>query len=478
MKAEVSLQKLFLVACILKITSSGIGWYIGSPWIFGLWVPIAFMIAYIVIGYYKREQIISDEKFADSCYYLGFIFTIASIIFALFDLKNIGTGLADIGIRFGAAMVSTCIGVAVRVALVNFRPNAEDALLNVEDTVVEVSRRLTNEFSHSFEELVDFRSKVMKTSKDTVAGVKLQIEDMSNLHRQQTEAFFEEMTRHNKGMIQAFIQELGTTAMGLAKILGEYESRAKKTADSIDQTVSDFTNVMVERLNKVEFPQDIFSRRLAAPIANLNDSTNAVADNVKIVSSNVKDVAKSVSTTVSKINAKAENLSEVLNVAQNLSNEQQELMSAMKLQQQSMLEQMKAYNTSLLEAISSQQEKLNQELKTHLSAVGGINETLLAVAKALGENKTSIAEFKQVSLNVSHIADNTSETNRAIVSNIDALLRRTEVVSDHVIKADETMASIANLLTQQVELHKDQPDTNVPRRSFRDLLRSAARQDQ
>ena len=199
----ISLQKLFLLACILKVGSSGIGWYLNSPWIFGLWIPITIMLLYMLLGYYKGDKSVSQEKFADSCYYLGFIFTIASIIFSLFDLKNIGTGLADIGIRFGAAMVSTCLGVAVRVMLVTFRASTDDALRAVEDALIETSLRLTDEFTKVYEQLVDFRGEVLTASREATNSVQLQIDSMAEQYKEQTESYFKKITKDNNEMLSS-----------------------------------------------------------------------------------------------------------------------------------------------------------------------------------------------------------------------------------------------------------------------------------
>src|SRR5205085_699535 len=114
----IPVQKLFIATILLKITSSGIGWYLDpqwAKWSFGLAFPLLIMAAYVWLGLNRRDGDVPDEKFADSCYYLGFIFTITSIIFSLFDLPNIGTKMQDIAVRFGAAMVSTVAGLVVRV---------------------------------------------------------------------------------------------------------------------------------------------------------------------------------------------------------------------------------------------------------------------------------------------------------------------------------------------------------------------------
>ena len=76
---DIRVQKLFLVVLVLKVLSSGMGWYFGRPWDLGFAVPLALMSAYILIGLKRNDKDVTDEKFADTCYYLGFIFTITSI---------------------------------------------------------------------------------------------------------------------------------------------------------------------------------------------------------------------------------------------------------------------------------------------------------------------------------------------------------------------------------------------------------------
>ena len=104
---DIRVQKLFVVILILKVLSSGLGWYFGFPWSLGFWIPLVLMVAYIILGLKRHDSDVTDEKFADTCYYLGFIFTITSIIFSLLELPSIGTKIQDIAVRFGAAMVST-----------------------------------------------------------------------------------------------------------------------------------------------------------------------------------------------------------------------------------------------------------------------------------------------------------------------------------------------------------------------------------
>ena len=132
-------QRLFGVALGLKIGFASLGYMLGMPFWLGLVAPIAVMVAYMVVGYKTRDNDISEDKFADSCYYLGFIFTVVSTVFCLFDIPKMsaGGGLQDIAVRFGAAMVSTVLGMGVRVYLVSFRKDSSDAMQDAEQALLD-----------------------------------------------------------------------------------------------------------------------------------------------------------------------------------------------------------------------------------------------------------------------------------------------------------------------------------------------------
>ena len=180
---DIRVQKLFLIVLILKVGSSALGWYLQRPWSLGLVVPLALMGAYIFLGYFRRDTDVTDEKFADTCYYLGFIFTITSIIFCLLDLPSIGTRIQDIAVRFGAAMVSTVLGLAVRVYLVSFKKDVGDAIKDAEDAVLDATAKFTEQLKVALERLRDFESQVDIGARSTVERVNLQVESLAKTTR-------------------------------------------------------------------------------------------------------------------------------------------------------------------------------------------------------------------------------------------------------------------------------------------------------
>lgn len=460
MTTELDVKKLFTAAVSVKVVLAGLSVMIGSPYICGLILPLSVMGLYIWLGIYKRDGSVSDEKFADSCYYLGFIFTIASIIASLFDLHNIGSGLGDVAARFGAAMISTCLGVIVRVVLVSFRQSSEDALKNVEDSVLSASRRLTDEFSRSFDQLVVFRGEVVDASRIAVTGVKEQIDSMAELHRQQTETFFSELTEHNKATILSLVQDIRTASMGLNRVLEQYQVQAGVTTGNIDKTLQQFIKTLTDRLAAVEFPQDIFSSRLADPIAQLNGSTVEASNSVKQVSENVKNAAKSVSTTVEKINTKAESLSEVLSSAQALSAEQQELLFAMKRQQQAVIDQLQAYQEEMLKAFTGQQESMLGKLQEQTALITGTHAALHKLVEHIGQSRDAEVDVRAAWLGITQVASDMGDVVKGSMAKLTPAIVSLEDIAKQSANdsklASSSVESLGGLMGQLIELNKTQ----------------------
>ena len=396
MPIKISLKKLFVLTCALKVGSSFVGWYLHEPWIFGLLLPLCFMAAYMIIGYRLRDSDISAEKFADSCYYLGFIFTIASIIFSLFDLPNIGTDLTAIAVRFGAAMVSTVLGLAVRVTLVSFRPSTDDALSNVEDQVIDASRKLADEFQKSLEQLVDFRADVMRATDETVTAVKEQILAMSEAHQAKTTEFFATMAQHNKEMMLGLMQDVRTTALGMTQIITEYEAVAKDATERIDQSVVTFADGLVTRLDEIQFPDDLFSNRLEGAVTQLGVVTETATDSLKSVTLDVQGSARLVNNSIKRINEKLESMGSVLDDVHQVGASLEVLTKLLQTQQEAVLQEMGQQSQSLIAVVDAQQESLNAQLGSQLGATTQLTSSIQVLAEAMGQTVASVAKIHQV----------------------------------------------------------------------------------
>lgn len=95
---------------------------------FDVWIPAAFAAAVIVIyallAYLLPRVQLESDQVGDNAYYLGFVLTLTSLSFTLYELSGSDARvefIAKVIAGFGIALSSTIIGVVVRVMFMQFR---------------------------------------------------------------------------------------------------------------------------------------------------------------------------------------------------------------------------------------------------------------------------------------------------------------------------------------------------------------------
>lgn len=94
------------------------------------YIPLVLTIL-IMLGYYaiaanqlNKIKSISYEQFADSNYYLGFLFTLVSLSVTLISLVQ-NNNIELLISQFGIAILTTLVGLSLRIYTINFVPNEE-----------------------------------------------------------------------------------------------------------------------------------------------------------------------------------------------------------------------------------------------------------------------------------------------------------------------------------------------------------------
>lgn len=382
---------LFIVTCTLKIGLAVLAWYVQSMLILGSIVPLSLMILYIFIGYRYRESVVSDEKFADSCYYLGFIFTIVSIILCLADLPNIGSEIYIIAARFGAAMISTVLGLFVRVCLVSFRPTLEDAVRNMEDHSVEASRRLIDSYQRSFDELEQFRGEVAAAAKETVLSVTKEIQSITEQTAKRMDEFFVEVSTRNSQALAEIVEDVRSTTLDLKKAVDTYTKAATGSVSKVDKAVDSFASGVVEKLDSIDFPQDLFSRKLDTAIHALNGSTDALTQGVTAISGQVLDAARLVEKSITKINLKSDSITNTLEVAERISTQQKGLLEIIEDRNEDMIKNLRAQQEQIVNALDHQRQANTEGVSRQLDALTEISGTFLEIGNTLKAVNKSVA---------------------------------------------------------------------------------------
>jgi chromosome segregation ATPase len=389
---KIRIQKLFLITIILKVGSSYLGWYLGMQWSLGFWIPLSIMAAYIVLGLKREDRDVSDEKFADSCYYLGFIFTITSIIFSLFDLPDIGTKIQDIAVRFGAAMVSTVAGLAVRVYLVSFNKDVGDAVREAEYSIIETSQRFREQLVLAYERLSDFQSQVENGTKGAVERVNLQVESLSRNHADKLSGFFEELAGKNQAAFTSALDEVKKASLRLSASVDDYSLGMRSNLGSIEAKVTAFTDAVSERLKTTTFPDDYFAKQLEPPLAQLNTATNAVAGQVLTTATEVGAATTALAAALRKLQSKSAAIESSMDAAMRLTAQQQSVLDTSQ-SQVSVLEKLGATLDGFGALLGSTVAKLDETNASAQALAGRIDAVVISEGTTRQQLEGSFAKF-------------------------------------------------------------------------------------
>jgi hypothetical protein len=280
----ISMQRLFAAVIILKIGFSVAGWLIGSffgIWILGFAVPLALMAAYVAAGLYRRDRDeLSDEKFADSCYYLGFIFTISSIIVSLFDLPAIADRLGDIAVRFGAAMITTVAGLVVRVLIVNLRRDLTDIEKSLEQDLLAAEHAFRTHLELAVDRLRAFEGIVDDGARKAMARIELSIEDSVKAYSDRFQGLFEKIAADNRRRTEESAAHAQLVSDKLDEILSDHATALVRSMNGLQACMESFAAGLDAKLKKTDFPGDYFARSLAEPVFRLRATMEQIATEV------------------------------------------------------------------------------------------------------------------------------------------------------------------------------------------------------
>ena len=132
MKNKIGIKSLFLLVFLSGSALVLLGTFFNYD-VIVLILLLFFMLSYFISGniLVKNSQI-SKEQFADSNYYLGFLFTLVSLSSSLIWIVLEQSYLDDLIGNFGIALLTTVFGLFIRVYIINFVPNTNTNIDNFE----------------------------------------------------------------------------------------------------------------------------------------------------------------------------------------------------------------------------------------------------------------------------------------------------------------------------------------------------------
>lgn len=306
---NVSIKHFFILIIGLKIISSLASLALTESidylfWIFAIIIPIALIVLYVYVGVNRTDRTLSDEKFADSCYYMGFIFTITSIVISLFGLEEIESNFSQIAFRFGAAMVSTLIGLIARVVLVSFRVDSNSAFDSAEDALIRGSQAFVAKLGAASDQYAQFESRVTASTNLVEEHVRARIEKLSIEYSEQLQSHFDTQQQELGKLINATMQKMVEATVAMTGAVEPLKARVTEATDELANHLAKFQEDMGQKLLNIKFPDDYFSDRLAKPVSELSEELSKVTAQVGEVANEVKNSSATLGRAITSLNKK------------------------------------------------------------------------------------------------------------------------------------------------------------------------------
>ncbi len=361
-------KSYFLIALFLKVIFSGLGLWLNDPWVLGCILPLSIMIAYWIVGDVVRKKwdaTLSLTKFADSIYYLGFLFTVVSIIICLLDINSIGDSLNNMAIRFGAAMVSTAIGMAARVIKTGFKVDANDAIKNMEDQLINSYEKLANSFDSAQHNLDTYRDKVTTASQEAVRGVQEQIEALYTICTSTMETYFINATQNSNDAFALIMEDARAVSNDMLVVIKNIAEKSTASTMKMDRDAAQFFEKTRERLENTIFPDDIFIKKLNPSIDLLSEKTDDASQNILSLADDVKVATRQVGTAIRGIGTKAAQLDANLTAASDIAIAQEKLIETLGLQNHTIMARIELQQNKVIETFDVQRQHAAETLNDY-----------------------------------------------------------------------------------------------------------------
>lgn len=132
----------------------------------GTYGPCIVLLLYALYGLRLRNR--NTSKFADSTYFMGFIWTLLALIDAVIEEKIQANAVFR---AFGYALVITGLGMFLRVLIIQFHETIPDQLEDAQDTIDERLRSFASELSAASDQARRFRADVDQQLRSEVSSL-------------------------------------------------------------------------------------------------------------------------------------------------------------------------------------------------------------------------------------------------------------------------------------------------------------------
>lgn len=203
---------------------------IGS--VFHVMLAVVAMLIYGWIGYRQQRKHINLDQFADSLYYMGFLFTLWALLISIGPFN--AAPKENLINNVGMALLTTLIGLGARVVIIQLRPSMSDPV-EIEKSIETAAGMLEKQLKKAVSQLTksvttmerkaaQMSSEIEKSKKNIAEGVKGIADDVSNIEIPSD--VFKKSFENANNIIENAASDLG-------KVIGEGSNAIQKALSAI-----------------------------------------------------------------------------------------------------------------------------------------------------------------------------------------------------------------------------------------------------
>jgi hypothetical protein len=254
-------------------------------------VPVLFMLGYAALIGMARALRMRDDQSGDNLYYMGFLFTLASLAVSLYQFSA-SNAAEEIVPNFGVAIATTIVGIALRVFFSQLRQDPVEVERVARLELAEAARRVRRELDSTVVEFSFFRRSTQQVLMEAFAGIQAKVDEvgtgiLSGLE-DNVRKCAEPLEAVSKNSGEA-IQQLASTAVTALQSSGrELRLETERLGQSAVKIASSLEGVS-SKLQAMQTPERVIEISLAPAIESLSRVTGDLGAQVSAQSGGLRE---------------------------------------------------------------------------------------------------------------------------------------------------------------------------------------------
>ena len=284
---------------------------------FRWWIPSLLILLYFVIGRRMARQLINLEKFGDSLYFMGFVFTLIALVVGMDPFGGSSESLKSTQIlkMMGIALTTTVVGMILRLWVTHFRPTISDQESDARTDIAVLVEKLHNEIDSTLNYVANLRDTILRdslTATDSfVKSTQKRIESQITVLEESTDkasSSITEIAQKSLTQLESHNTEMQKTreksSADLAKMMADLQS-------GIEQSITTSSGGMNEALGNVISQLDTSIESFNVKVSGIDLPTDILSSRLTPI---VGELEASVQNMVSSLNNKTEELNTIENL--------------------------------------------------------------------------------------------------------------------------------------------------------------------